>query len=82
MSVYKITDAMKKDKQNRLDKICEKINKSIEYAVKHGRHECAFPWIDCPYYSELYAMYTSEGYEISPTGYIGGVYQHTNTIRW
>lgn len=79
----KITEEMKNDRQERIDKIIDRQNKRIQQAVADGMHECIFyPDKNDAEYAVVRAKFESAGYQIKPTGYIGGVWQRTEDICW
>jgi len=86
MKPMEITADMKNAKQARIDKLIEKQNESIAYAVKNGRHDACFVTdhhhVDSDLFSELKGIFESAGYKVYPTGIIGGVWQQTYTIAW
>lgn len=86
MKPMEITAEMKNAKQARIDKLIEKQNESIAYAVKNGRHDACFVTdhhhVDSDLFSELKEIFESAGYKVYPTGIIGGVWQQTYTIAW
>lgn len=86
MKPMEITAEMKNAKQARIDKLIEKQNESIAYAVKNGRHDACFVTdhhhVDSDLFSELKEIFESAGYKVYPTGIIGGVRQQTYTIAW
>ena len=46
-------------------------------------YECDGPYFDWDNYKdEVKQVFIANGYKIKPTGYIGGVWQHTETIMW
>lgn len=83
MKPMAITNEMQKARQAEIDSRIEKVNSSIERAVKHGRTQTCFDinTFD-PYYSEVRRAFEKVGYRIVPTGYIGGVWQRTEEIIW
>ena len=59
------------------------IMNDIGKAVAKGRRKCHFSCY--PYQDNYYAVrskFEEQGYQIVPTGYIGGVWQTTESITW
>lgn len=85
MGPLPITDEMKKAKQEKLEKMYEKVNTRIQKAIERGCCSTYFPCDkdrDKDIYDEVRAKYEAVGYIIKPTGYIGGVWQLTEDICW
>ena len=81
--VLKITDDIKRQHKERIDKLVERQNDRIKSAMERGAHSTVFgPDTTDPDYKELRLMYEKEGYHIKPTGYIGGVWQLSEDICW
>ena len=78
-----IRKEMQETRENKISKIIDEINRDIQYAVKDGHTSTHFGcYKNNPYYSEVRASFERAGYGIKPTGYIGGVWQLTETIYW
>lgn len=85
MGPMPITDEMKNAKQERLEKMYDKVNDKIKNALDRGRSCAYFPCDkvnDKDIYDEVRAKYEAEGYIIRPTGVIAGVWQLTEDICW
>lgn len=81
--VLKITDDVKRQHKERIDRLIERQNQHIKYAIEIGRHDTCFDLdVHDPDYREVRMLYEKEGYHIKPTGYIGGVWQLTEDICW
>lgn len=85
MGPMPITDEMKKAREEKLEKMYDKINKRIKLAIEHGNCSTYFPCdkeTDKDIYDEVKSRYEAVGYIIKPTGTIGGVWQLTEDICW
>lgn len=85
MGPMPITDEMKKIREDKIAKMCDKINTRIQKAVEAGECTTYFPCdksSDKDIYDEVRAKYENVGYTIKPTGYIGGIWQLTEDICW
>lgn len=82
-----ITREMRDSRAEKASKIIENINRDIKRASEKGLHECYFAcskdnYSQAPFYEEVRERFESYGDRIKPTGYIGGVWQHTEHIEW
>lgn len=76
-----------------VDLFCDKLMKEISDTNKKGKRSTVF-WTSCidldngttvrfdDYSNDIKKVFTSHGYTIKPTGYIGGVWQLTEDIIW
>jgi hypothetical protein len=83
--MVEITNEMRNQKKERIEKIEAKVDECIRKAVKNGTNGCYFPCDkegDADVYDEVRSKYERAGYKIKPTGYIGGVWQKTEDIYW
>ena len=83
--MFEITQEMKNAKAERIAKIEKKIDDRIRSAVERGNTYTYFPCdrdVDKDVYDEIRRKYERAGYEIKPTGYIGGVWQLSEDICW
>ena len=83
--MIKITDEMRDIKQERINKVCKKVDRQIEMAVNNKKNICLFDCdvdADADVYYEVRRMYEAEGYKIVPYGYSGGVWQRAEKICW
>lgn len=79
----KITQEMKQQHADEIDKRIKRVNGSILRAVEIGKTCTCFEVDhDDPYYWEVRRIFEEIGYIIAPTGIIGGVMQTTETIIW
>lgn len=76
-----------------VDMFCEKLMKQISNANKNNERSTVFwtSYIDLSngttvrfddYADDIKKVFTSHGYVVKPTGYIGGVWQLTEDIIW
>ena len=89
--MIEITDSMRESRKKKLEEIESRIDRAISCAAEKGYSHCCF-MIYCGingsggsesiYYDDIRRKYESAGYRICPTGYIGGVYQNTESIYW
>lgn len=82
-----ITENMRNDREEKVSKIIENINRDIKRASEKGLHECYFAcskdsYSEATFYKEVREKFESYGYRIKPTGFIGGVWQRTENIEW
>lgn len=82
-----ITKNMRNDREKKVGKNIENINKDIKRATAKGLHECYFAcskssYSEAPFYKEVREKFESHGYRIKPTGFIDGVWQRTEHIEW
>ncbi len=82
-----ITENMRNDREEKVSKIIENINRDIKRASEKGLHECYFAcskdsYSEAAFYKEVREKFESYGYRIKPTGFIGGVWQRTENIEW
>lgn len=78
-----ITDEMKAMSEKHFNDLCEKQNRSIERAVRRGHTSCVCAiYTDHPLWERFKTEYERAGYIITPTGYIGGIWQLTYDMSW
>lgn len=83
--MLEITNEMKNIRAKRIAEIEERVDECIKIAVKNSQTECYFPCdkdYDKDVYDEIRSKYENAGYKIKPTGFIGGVWQLTESICW
>ncbi len=84
--MYKITEEMKNQTEKEFDKICQRVDSQIKRAVNQNLTLCYFACdkdvVSPNIYNKVRKTYEAEGYTITPTGYIGGVWQRTEDISW
>lgn len=69
----------------RLEKEIKKVERKIKDACEYGRNSTCFGMLDQyknPIDFEVKKHFKKLGYTFKPTGYVGGVYQHTEDICW
>ena len=78
-SAYEVWE--KQSNKDVFEKACEKVVRDIEKAAKEGRRKVCF---NPPggQYDAVKRAFADKGYYFTPTGYIGGVWQHTENINW
>lgn len=64
------------------EKACDSVMRAIEKASAGGKRDCAFKPHPSDQYHAVRAEFEKHGYRFRPTGYIGGVWQHTEEICW
>ena len=79
----KITNEMKRRKEERISQMVERVNKDIQYAVNRKQNSACFAFdVSDEFYFEVKKKFLDYGYKIVPTGYLNGVYQRTEDITW
>lgn len=68
--------------KNDFEDACMSVLKDIRRAQERGLRETCFNPRPYEQYEAAKRKYQSLGYEIKPTGYIGGVWQLTEHIHW
>ena len=72
----------KQQNKGDFDRACESVLREIEKAQKIGRRDACFDPRPCEQYDAVKREFERHGYTFRPTGYIGGVWQHTEHICW
>ena len=79
----KITNEMKRKKEERISQMVERVNKDIQYAVSRKQNSACFAFdASDEFYFEVKKKFLDYGYKIVPTGYLNGIYQRTEDITW
>ena len=79
----KITNEMKRRKEERISQMVDRVNKDIQYAVSRKQNSACFAFDkNDEFYFEVKKKFLDSGYKIVPTGYLNGVYQRTEDITW
>ena len=84
--MIQITEEMKNQTQQEFDKICQRVDSQIKKAVDQNLTSCYFACdkdiVNPNIYNKVRKAYESNGYTITPTGCIGGIWQKTENINW